>query len=194
VFILRVLIPALVALPFLWATPILIDKTELLSPYRKLAFIFMAGMFLVSLVGAVDFLRHNSKEQWRQAAEFFEKNYQSGDVLIYVYADKEIAFIRYLPPKFYSLPALAVPSGSFLKLGPHRPQPLNKDVEDRTGLSGLQMLKAKKSRLWLIVSQSPAAKRFKTVVDPALAWVDTNYRSARELKYKTLHFVLYEPL
>lgn len=195
IFILRVLIPALLPLPILLSTPILMEKEEPLFPYRRLALAAMASMMLISLIGSIGFLRHNSKEPWRQAAEILQKNYKPGDVIVHLWAGNEIGLIRYLPPKFYHLPAVAIPAGRYLNLGPSRAEPLNKEEKDKTGIETLQALKAKNGRIWLVHRYSPSAKsRYKNVMDIAMGWLDANYKKTRELKHKSLQLVLYEPL
>jgi mannosyltransferase len=195
IFILRVLIPALLLLPFLWATPILMDSERPVSPYgRRLAVLAMVSMFFISLIGSISFLRHNSKEPWRQAAEIFQKSYKPGDVVVYIFPYNEIAFVRYLPANFYNLPVVAIPAGSYLNLGPPRSQPLNKEDKDETGVMALQALKEKNSRLWLILRHSPTTRKNKTLIGSTLAWLDANYKSVTELKLTGLQFVLYDPL
>ena len=195
IFILRVLIPALLLLPFLWATPILMGSERPVSTYgRRLAILAMVSMFFISLIGSISFLRHNSKEPWRQAAEIFQRSYKAGDVVVYVFPYNEIAFVRYLPANFYNLPVVAIPPGSYLNLGPPRSQPLNKEDRDETSVVALQALKTKNSRLWLILRHSPTTRKNKTLIDSTLAWLDANYKSVNELKHNRLQFVLYEPL
>jgi mannosyltransferase len=194
IFILRVLIPALLLLPFLWATPILMDSEGPKSPYRKLAVVAMASMFFILLIGSIDFLRHNSKEPWRQAVEIFQKSYKSGDVVVYIVPYNEIAFARYLSANFYNLPVVAIPAGSYLNLRPPHYQPINKGDKDETGIATLQALKGKNSRLWVILRHSPTTKKYKALIDSTFAWLDANYKNLTELKRKNLQFVLYEPL
>jgi len=195
IFIPRVLIPALIFLPFLWATPILMDSERSVSPYgRKLAVLAMVSMFFISLIGSISFLRHNSKEPWRQAAEIFQRSYKPSDVVVYIFPYNEIAFVRYLPATFYNLPAVGIPAGSFLNLGPRRAQPLNAEDKDETGVVALQALKAEKSRLWLILRHSPTSRKNKRLINSTLAWLDANYKSVTELKHTGLRFGLYEPL
>lgn len=195
IFIPRVLIPALIFLPFLWATPILMDSERSVSPYgRKLAVLAMVSMFFISLIRSISVLRHNSKEPWRQAAEIFQRSYKPSDVVVYIFPYNEIAFVRYLPATFYNLPAVGIPAGSFLNLGPRRAQPLNAEDKEETGVVALQALKAEKSRLWLILRHSPTSRKNKRLINSTLARLDANYKSVTELKHTGLRFGLYEPL
>jgi mannosyltransferase len=180
IFILRVLIPSLLPLTLLWATPILIEREPLLSPYRNLALVAMASMLLISTAGSIDFLLNNSKEPWRRAAEIFQKGYKAGDRVVYLSGTSKNALVRYLPQELHDLPAIAVRPAWF---------DLQRLSEDSH--RALQDLRAKNIRLWLVWRHSPS--RDKGLTNVTIAWLDTNCKKTLEWKQKNLEVILYEP-
>jgi mannosyltransferase len=172
-FILRLLTPALLALPFLWATPVLMERR---ASYRQLALTAMISMFLISLAGSIHFLVSNFKEPWRQLVESFQENYKPGDEVLYLMAYNRKPFTRYLPPNLSGLPVVAI-------------------EQDKTGIPAL--LASKKTnarRLWLVRRYGGIRSRDKALIHKTVAWLDTNYKKLSEWKLKNLEMVLYEPL
>jgi mannosyltransferase len=191
IFLVRVLIPALLPLSFLWATPILMERG---ASYKKLALVAMTLMLLISVANSIDFLRHYSKEPWRPAAEIFGKSYKPGDAVVYLPAYNEYTLVRYLLPNFYDLPKVAIPANYYHKFDPRLASPLN-DRKDNTGKRALEVLKGNNARLWLVLSHDSFTKsRHKALAGETVAWLDANYKKLSEWKLKNLEMVLYEPL
>jgi mannosyltransferase len=171
IFLPRTLISGLPPLPLFWATPVLME----LSRYRKIALSATACMFLISLAASIDFLRHNSKEPWRQAVEIFQKNYQQGDQLVYLFAYNEFAFRRYLPHNFDNLPVIAIPNRvSFFRRGGQDLQ--NKD---NTVIEGLHTPRAQNQRLWLVLRGDTTNR---VLADTNFGWLNANYKKLDEWK------------
>ena len=171
-FIPRLLIPGLLILPFLWATPVLVERG---ASYRKLATTAMISMFLISLAGSIHFLLNNFKEPWRELVETFQENYKPGDEVVYLMGYNKKPFARYLPPNFNDLRVVAIDG-------------------DKTGNVPLQTNKTTNGRLWLVRRYGGIKSRDKALINKAVAWLDANYKKLSEWKLKNLEMVLYEPL
>ena len=188
IFLPRTLISGLLPLTLFWATPVLMEREGVLARYRKIALSATACMFLISLGASIDFLRHNSKEPWRQAAAIFQKNYQQGDQLVYLVSYHEIALRRYLPHDFDDVPVIAIPDRvSFFRLVG---QPL--ENKDNTGIATLETFTARNRRLWLVLKRNTTSS---DASDTTLEWLNANYKRLREWKWKLglPELVLYEP-
>jgi 4-amino-4-deoxy-L-arabinose transferase-like glycosyltransferase len=189
IFIPRVLVPALLPLPFFLATPGLMDRGTLC---KKLAVTAMVLTFVLSAVASIDFVRHYSKDPWRQAAEIFQQNYKAGDGLVYLLANSERAFLRYLPVNLHNVPVVAIPREYYSKkVGPPRPQPVN-NMRDSAGIAALRDLKSKKACLWLVLHPLDAQPRHETLTTTTLAWLDANYKKSSIWQRKGVALIRYK--
>ena len=170
IFLLRLLIPGLLVLPFLWATPILMERA---ASYRKLAMTAMISMFLISLAGSIHFLLHNFKEPWRDLVETFQDNYKPGDEVVYLMAYNKKPFARYLSPNFYDLAVVTL-------------------EEDKIDNAALRAPKTTDVRLWLVRRYGGIKSKDKARIYRTVSWLDANYKKLSEWKFKNLEMVLYE--
>jgi mannosyltransferase len=189
IFIPRSLICGLLPLPLFWASPVLISKEGLFCRYRNLGLLAMFAMFLILLGGSIEFLRHNSKEPWRQAAAIFQRNYKAGDRIVYLFGYSEIALRRYLPDAFNDIPVTAIPhrSSFFLAKG----QPPNNKAENSASRV-FENMQSPKQRFWIVMRQETGNK----VLNDTKAWLDTNYLKVGEwdLGSPELHSKLMSPV
>jgi len=140
-------------------------------------------MFLVSVVGSIEFLRHNSKEPWREAAQIFQKNYHQGDQVVYLPGYSEFAFSRYLPDSFDDLPVVAIGGRpSFFPRGSHR---LRKETD--TGINDVPSVNMQNQRLWLVIRRDATSRLLLT---QQVQWLNTTFRKLKEWRLGSPDLIL----
>jgi hypothetical protein len=149
----------------------------------------MVCMLGISVAGSFNFLRHYSKQPWRQAAEDFQKNYQSGDVVVYFSLDEELALMKYLPPSFYDIPGIYLGS----PFGPRQTRYFTNKSGSKSGMAALQSLNTNNGRVWLVLQDGQMYNSL------AIAWLDVHYKKLKEWKLgeqvnEQIEMILYGPL
>jgi mannosyltransferase len=189
ILLLRLLIPALLPLILFWPMPMVIEKNS--CSYRNVAIVAMVCMLGIFVGGSVNFVRYNSKEPWRKAAENFQKNYGSGDLVVYYSSDDEVGLMRYLPPNFYDIPRIFLDSS----VGP-RPKRLFSHRDSANG--GILSLKSLNTdrRVWVIIRDGGIDNAHAM---GAIGWLDGHYKRTKEWKLgeqmdERVEMVLYKPM
>ena len=133
----------------------------------------MVCMLGLSVAGSFNFLRHYSKQPWRQLAEELSKNYQSGDLVRFLLFRRSTCLNE-------------ISSSNFLRCATDIPRFLFRTSSSdhvftnksgvKSGIAALQSLNTNNGRVWLVLQDGQMFN------SRARAWLDVQYNKLKEWK------------
>ena len=171
----RLLLPALISVSFLFATPLFLITSKI---HRKLVVLLLIISFFILTLSGFFYFRYPFKQDWKGGTDYIYKSFKDQDLIIFnTNTDIHLfLFERYLPDKDAEIPKIHIRDliGSIktIKLG---------------DLGTLIERIPSAERIWLVLSHVRS-------IDPeglVLSWFEQHYRAIDRLRFNGLKVNLY---